>query len=203
MGLESKSVFAGTEQIRLFIAIPVPDEVCATLRQVQSGLKKLLSDKAAVWTKPDGMHLTLRFLGNVNSERIPELSQRLSGALAGLGRLDLVCERLGCFPDLRFPRVVWAWVHDDAERLARLHRRIDEAVGVFAEKPTEARFVGHITLARLKQVSRRDAGLLARFVEGAGHRRFGDWHVNSVALIRSHLSAAGATHEELLQTSLL
>jgi len=185
-----------TGSARLFIALAVPDEVRASLRKVQGELQDILPPRAAAWTRPDGLHLTLRFLGNVEVTRVSELSQRLGAALVGFGEFELVCERLGCFPDLRFPRVVWAWVHDDADRLVKLHRRIDEAVAGFAEKPAENNFTGHITLARCKQIKRPEAERLARFVEGAVHRGFGEWPAQSVSLIQSHLGQTGATYTE-------
>jgi len=143
------------------------------------------------------MHLTLRFLGNVTVTQIPKLSDRLRAAVASSGELKLTCERLGCFPDLRHPRVVWAWVHDETNALEKLFHRIDEAVSEFAEKPAEQRFTGHITLARLKQIKRPEAECLARFIEGATKRRFGEWTAQSVSLIQSHLRQAGANYTEL------
>jgi len=186
-----------TTAIRAFIAIHVPEEVLGTLTEVQRELKALLPPKSTAWTKPDNMHLTLRFLGDVAPTSVPELERRLRAALAGFGAVDLICERLGCFPDLRYPRVVWAWVHDANERLQQLHRRVDEAVRELAEKPAEARLVGHITLARPKQIQRSDAERLARFVEAAVKRSFGGWSANEVLLMRSELSSAGSKYHEL------
>jgi 2'-5' RNA ligase len=117
VSLESELRTAHPGQLRLFIAIPFPTGLRTELLKVQGELKALLPAKAAAWTKPEAMHLTLRFLGNVDSASVSELCQRLSSRLAGFTGLDLICERLGCFPDLRFPRVVWGWVHDEAERL--------------------------------------------------------------------------------------
>ena len=148
------------------------------------------------------MHLTLRFLGNIAPASILALNKRLRIALTGFDGLDLICERLGCFPDLRYPRVVWAWVHDANERLQQLHRCIDEAVREFAEKPAETRFVGHITLARPKQIKRPDAGRLAHFVEDAASQHFGSWLAKEVVLMRSELSPGGSKYHELARIEL-
>ena len=188
--------------IRAFVAIRVPETVLAKLGEAQHELKGLLPPRSTAWTKPDNMHLTLRFLGNIVPTSIPELENRLHRALIGSGKLDLICERLGCFPDLRYPRVIWAWVHDANERLQELHRRIDGAVREFAEKPTEARFVGHVTLARPKQIKRPDAERLARFVEAAVLRSFGCWSANEVVLMRSELSSSGSKYHELARVGL-
>jgi 2'-5' RNA ligase len=183
--------------VRAFVAIKLPTEVRAALGDVQAELKEVLPRNSTAWTRPANMHLTLRFLGDVASSRLPELQLKLREALTGFGSLDLVCERLGCFPDLRFPRVVWAWVHDVEERLAQLHRRVDEAVAGFAEKPAEARFTGHVTLARPKQIKRADAERLAGFVERAVERKFGNWSGREVELIRSELSPGGSQYSTI------
>jgi 2'-5' RNA ligase len=148
------------------------------------------------------MHLTLRFLGNIPTTEFPRLTEKLCESVTAFGELPLTCERLGCFPDLRYPRVVWAWVHDEADALTKLFHRIDEAVSEFAEKPAEKRFTGHITLARLKQIKRPDAERLAQSVEGAVKRQFGKWTAKSVSLIQSHLSQTGATYTELCSAAL-
>jgi len=186
-----------SKAVRAFVAIRIPEAVLAKLTDVQREMKSLLPPRSTAWTKPDNMHLTLRFLGNVAPTSIPELEKRLRMALTGFGKLDLLCERLGCFPDLRYPRVVWAWVHDANGRLQALHRCIDEAVGEFAEQPAEARFVGHVTLARPKQIKRPEAEGLARFVEAAVNRSFGNWSAGEVVLIRSELSAEGSKYHDL------
>ena len=185
------------DAMRLFVAIQLPAEVKDALSEVQKELREVLPKKSASWTKPDAMHLTLRFLGNVKVSQLPDLTSRLRSALTGFGSFSLVCERLGCFPDLRFPRVVWAWAHDEKERLPLLHQAVDGAVSQFAEKPAEKRFVGHITLARPKQINKVDARRLADYVEAAVVRKFGAWDCGSVELIRSELSLAGSRYTTL------
>lgn len=184
------------------MAISAPTEVLATLAEVQRELKTLLPRHSTAWTKPGNLHLTLRFLGNLSAPAVPELEQRLRAALAGFGAFDLICERLGCFPDLRSPRVVWAWVHDATERLQQLQRRVDAAVREFAGKPAEARFVGHITLARPKQIKRPEAERLAQFLEASVNRRFGNWTTREVWLLRSELSPGGSKYHALARLGL-
>ena len=183
--------------VRAFVAIPLPDSVRNGLALAQGELRELLPPRSVAWTKPDNMHLTLRFLGAVDPERIPEVSQRLQAALAGFGGIELICERLGCFPDLRFPRVVWAWIHDAEGRLAQLYLRVDAAVEEIAIKPAEKRFVGHVTLGRPKQIKRKEAEQISSFVEAAVGRRFGGWRCEIVRLIRSDLTPGGSCYTTL------
>ena len=185
------------ESVRAFVAIPLPESVRNGLAHAQSELRALLPPGSIAWTRPGNMHLTLRFLGPVDSVRIPEISQRLQATLAGFGGFELVCERLGCFPDLRFPRVVWAWIHDAQDRLLQLQRRVDSAVGEFATQPAEKRFVGHVTLGRPKRIQRKEAERLSRFVEAAVGRKFGGWRCEVVRLIQSDLTPTGSSYTTL------
>ena len=182
---------------RVFVAIQLPESIRTALRSVQAELKSLLPHRSTAWARPENMHLTLRFLGNVDVLRLPELQSRLRESLADFGSIELCCERLGCFPDLRFPRVVWAWVHDAPDRLGELAQHPNLAVEGFAKQTAEARFVGHITLARPKQINRQDAQRLAAFVEGAVARQFGCWTCREVELIRSELSTQGSRYTTL------
>jgi RNA 2',3'-cyclic 3'-phosphodiesterase len=190
------------ESLRLFVAIRVPDSVKAALSRIQVELANALPKKSVAWTKSAGMHLTLRFLGQVNGARVPELVESLRKALSGFGAVDLKCERLGCFPDMRFPRVVWAWAHDAEGRLQMLHRAVDEAVAEFAEKRAEKRFEGHITLGRPKRIHRVDAERLAGFVKAAMTRQFGEWRSDEVELVRSELPSDGSRYTTLETTRL-
>jgi 2'-5' RNA ligase len=197
--LSPEPTVTGEQKFRLFVAVPVPTKVKVSLQEAQVKLKTILPPGSTAWMKPDNMHLTLRFLGDVAAECVPEISRRLRESLSGFGALELICERLGCFPHPRYPRVVWAWVHDEPdERLAGLHRHVDNAVAGFAEQPAEARFVGHITLARPKLIKRAGAEKLRRFLDEAVAMRFGTWQAEGVELIRSELSAQGSRYTTLV-----
>lgn len=187
---------AGEQRVRLFVSLSVPAEVKSCLAVVQDELRAQLPPRAASWTRPENIHLTLRFLGDVDATRIEALTTALVTATADFGRLPLIAERAGCFPDLRYPRVFWAWVHDadERERLAELHRRIVDATVGFTGDPAEGRFVGHLTLARFKQIKRPQAEIIAEFAHRAFDRRFGEWTASSVALMRSELSPGGSRY---------
>ena len=187
---------------RLFVAITVPEEVKSRITEARDELRAMLPPAVAAWVRPENMHLTLRFLGNVDESKIESLKASLTQVLSGFGAIPLISERLGCFPDLRYPRVVWAWVYDNAERLAQLQRRVAEATDAFTHEPADSRFVGHITLARLRQIKRPQAEIIGAFVNGAVRRMFGKWTGDRVELIRSELAPGGSSYTTLAATSL-
>jgi 2'-5' RNA ligase len=193
---------AGGEQIRLFVAVPVPPAIKEGLSAAQGKLRRLLPSRAVSWPRPENMHLTLHFLGNVDGNRLEALAASLKAAAAGFGALPLVAERLGAFPDLRQPRVLWAWVHDPADRLAGLQRRVVAATDGFTEEGAERSFTGHITLARIKRIKRGDAERIASFLQNAAGDQFGGWTAEHLELIRSELSPKGSRYTCLAQCAL-
>ena len=182
------------QTVRLFVATRLPDDLRTALVAVQHEMESALPLRSASWTRGEKLHLTLRFLGDVDSERVDQLASDLAVALTGFGAVDLICERLGCFPDLRFPRVVWAWVHDAQERLTALSDKVNTVVTPYTAKPVEERFTGHITLARPRGIKRAAAETLARFVEAGVTRRFGAWRATEVELVRSERLDMGSRY---------
>lgn len=183
--------------LRLFVAIQLPEPVRGALRETQTQLKSVLSPRSVAWTRPENLHLTLRFLGNVDAVRLPDLRKSLRDAVAANAPFEAVCGQLGCFPNLRFPRVIWAGVQDADDRLRKLHHAINHTVGRVAERPAEKRFTGHVTLGRPKTIQPSDAQQLARFVAAASGRLFGEWRVTEVELIQSRLSPEGSRYTTL------
>lgn len=183
--------------MRLFVAIRLPEELKRALGGVQQQLKRVLPANSAAWTQSEILHLTLRFLGPVELKHVAELERELRESLSAFGDSDLSCERLGCFPNPSFPRVVWAGVHNANEWLSLLHRRVEEVVGDFAEKPAEEHFVGHVTLARLKSVPQPVVEGLGRFIESTGERCFGTWRCRELELMQSELSSGGSRYTTL------
>ncbi len=183
-----------SESIRAFIALPIPESVKVEIERAQDELRQALPKHCARWTKREQFHLTLRFLGNVETQRVPELAAAVGDSCQGFPALKLRAERIGCFPDLRFPRVVWVWVHDSAERLAALQKAIAEKTARFAAGEAEKDFTGHVTIARTHEIKRPQAQILANLAHRMTERFFGEWTADKVELMRSELLPGGAQH---------
>ncbi|MCX8092415.1 MAG: RNA 2',3'-cyclic phosphodiesterase [Verrucomicrobiae bacterium] len=183
--------------VRLFVALPLPEAVCGEIARAQAELRRALVDSTVSWARVEQLHLTLRFLGWVESARLPELNERLASGLAAMDAVNLECAGAGCFPDARRPRVAWVGVSEPAGRLSELHQRVNAAVGDFAAAPAEDVFVGHITVGRIKRFAASDTARWQRWLEAAAARRFGGWLAREVLLFRSELLPTGARHTVL------
>jgi len=181
--------------LRLFVAISLPDAVKDEIEKAQAQIRGALREDFIRWTKREQFHLTLKFLGNVAESRVAELTQALRAACANFSPMRLRAERIGFFPDMRFPRVVWASVRDEKDVLPGLQAAIETAVRGFTEKPEDKKFTGHVTFGRMTQrVQRLQAEILAKLAYGMGDRFFGEWTANQVELIRSELLPGGSRY---------
>jgi len=181
--------------MRCFVAIDLAPEVRAAVAEAQAGLRAAAPRAAVRWVDPAGMHLTLKFLGEVPEERLPALQGALTEVVTRRPALALAARGLGGFPNARRPRVVWMGIAGDGEALGRTAVVVEAAL-VPLGFPAEARpFRGHVTLARVR--SPRGLARLADAIAAGAHTDFGAWTAQEVVLYRSHLKPSGAVYEPL------
>jgi 2'-5' RNA ligase len=185
------------QAFRLFIALTIPEEVKSEIEKAQAELRRTLPKGGVRWTRREQFHLTLKFLGNVEAQRVEPLADAVRGACQGFGTLDLRAERIGFFPDLRSPRVVWAGVRDQREQLPRLQSVVEAATRNFSAEDSSEKFTGHVTLGRIKTIRRPETEILARLAGGLATRFFGAWTADKIEIIRSQLSPDGAGYTTL------
>lgn len=193
---------ANSEQFRLFIAVTIPEEVKTKIEEAQGKLRRALPERAVRWTRREQFHLTLKFLGDVDAPRVEALGEAIRAACQGFGALHLRAERVGFFPDLRYPRVVWVGVKDQAEQLPRLQGAVESATREYATEDKEERFTGHVTLARIKGIRRPEAEALDKAAAGMAEQLFGQWTAYQVELMRSELLPQGAWHSSVASITL-
>ncbi len=179
--------------MRLFIAIELPEDLKQAIAKVQGQLKA--AGAIANWTRPEGIHLTLKFLGDVEEAKVPEIMAAMAGAAAGTGKLSLKVEGAGAFPNVKVPRVLWLGVRGDTERLATLQAAIEDEMERFGFEREERKFSPHLTLARIKFPKPRDNW--AAMVGGIRDVNIGSFTADHVSLMKSELRRDGAVYTEL------
>jgi 2'-5' RNA ligase len=183
--------------IRAFVSLPIPEGVKDEIERVQEDLRRWLPARSPRWTKRDQFHLTLKFLGNVETGRVPELIQALRYICAGIPALKLRAERVGGFPGLRHPRVLWVGVQEEAGQLVELQSRIEAGCAEFSEEARDRKFTGHVTIARIHEMKRPQPESWAARLRDMTEKQFGQWTAREVRLIRSELTPSGAVHSIL------
>ncbi len=174
--------------MRLFIAAELPDEVRAVISRGLGPLKR--DQPPARWVRPEGMHLTVKFLGERAGEFVEALDGAVPAALSGLSAVTVRLGGGGFFPNERHPRV--AWVGGQAAGLDGWARAVDEAAAALGAEREVRTFSLHLTLARLE----RPWGVQAveHFLVQVGKWRFPEFVVRELVLFRSELTPAGAVY---------
>jgi 2'-5' RNA ligase len=186
------------ETIRAFIAVPLPHPLLDRLSALQRQLESQIPSRSVRWVRAEGIHLTLKFLGDTSTEKLPDIEH----ALAAVARHAPVCTftvgELGCFPNPRRPRVVWVGVQEPAGRLAALQDAIEEVMAPLGYPPEGRGFTPHLTLGRVRQGARRsDVARVGEVVTGTTGEPLAEVSADHFALIRSVLKPTGAEYTTL------
>ncbi len=190
---------------RLFVAVPVADEVRAAIREIMEKVAGASIDERAYgqprWVRVEGLHLTLRFLGATPDERRPELAEALAAAAIGVRPFRIVLSGGGAFPDPHRPRVLWIGISQGAPQLADLVRRMDTSLVPLGWPPEDRPFAPHMTIARTDGVPGADerARRLAEVAEGVSLA----WEADRIVLYRSLLGRGPARYEALFAADLV
>ena len=190
------------EPIRAFIAIELPDPVKAAISGIQTAMHSG-EHPSVKWVNPEGVHLTLKFLGNIDPELTPDIGSAMSQAAAGLGPIRLQLSELGVFPNLRAPRVVWVGLEGDIPTLRTLHRQLENRMADLGFAPEGRAFSPHLTLGRVRQgATRADQQRLSQAINSAELDERVAFEATSVSLMRSTLTRAGAIYSRILEVGL-
>ena len=190
------------EEIRSFIAIELPDEVIQALGRLESRLKSRQPD-GVKWVDTTAIHLTLNFLGNIDSGRISEITEAMTEAARGISPFSLELNELGVFPNLNRVRVVWVGIGGEVEKLARLQHGLEDNLEILGFPPEERTFSPHLTLGRVReQASPQEHQKLGEVVVGMKVETIKPFAVNSISLIKSRLTGAGSIYSRIVAVEL-
>jgi 2'-5' RNA ligase len=181
--------------IRLFVAIELPGEVREALSHLQHDLQRRGLENLR-WVRPEGIHLTLKFLGPTPADRLPQIEEVLATAADGVSQHELVLGEPGTFGGHR-PRVVWVDVRGDLVIVRDLQHRAETALNDLGYDREARGWSPHLTLARVRpETAREVAGALPAALEGV-HVPPSAIPVREVSLMRSTLRPSGAVYERL------
>ena len=189
------------ERWRTFVAVPLPEDVHRALGALQRSMPRRAGDVVR-WVEPDAIHLTLRFLGGIDPDRVGPISEGLSEAAARSARFTLKLDGPGAFPSLRRPRVLWVGLSGETDRLKQLHGRVEGALVRAGFDPEDRGFQPHLTVGRIRERAPRGAEWQAGEAFGRLNPGAAGFEASRVVLFRSHLHSTGARYEELFSAPL-
>jgi 2'-5' RNA ligase len=186
------------EMIRAFVAIELEDALLTSLRQVQDELKRAPVARLARWVSSAGIHLTLKFLGDVSSERVPEITQAIERGCHSSAPFRISLLEAGFFPNAHRLRVVWVGVGGDVQMLLQLQRAVESELDALGFAPESRGFQPHLTLARMHDYARpADREEMAKRISSVQVDTRSEMWVRAVHLIRSELRPTGAVYTSL------
>jgi 2'-5' RNA ligase len=189
--------------VRAFIAIELPKVTREALAEVQARLEHHAPRGSVRWVKPDNIHLTLKFLGQVPTAQIDAISLALKRAVSGMHVFPFEVMNSGCFPDALRPRVIWVGVDEPTGALHALQRAVETAIAPLGY-PTEARaFQPHLTLGRTaRDVKPIDLHKLGELVTATRVGLLGHVHADELVLFQSDLTPGGSMYTALARVPL-
>jgi 2'-5' RNA ligase len=199
--------------IRAFLALELSQDLRSAIASFQGELKRRLQKEASKearisWVQPASMHVTIKFLGDMDEQLVAALRDAVAQRSASRPAIMVPIERLGAFPRPQGPRVLWVgpsenWEQgEEAQRLEAVHRSIEEVCGKFGFTPETKSFHPHLTLARIKEGERYVGNALARSGMMDGPVVLGSLAVEAVVLMKSDLRPTGSVYTRLWEVKI-
>jgi 2'-5' RNA ligase len=182
------------QQVRTFVAVEIDDSVLAHAARLIGAFRAVPAD--VKWVDPQNMHLTVKFLGDVDVREVHQVCQAVQKAVADLAPFELELHGTGAFPNLTRPRTIWLGVRAGAEAMTELNRRVEAELGTLGY-PREGRaFTAHLTLGRVRGGGEELADL-GRLVAQHADEPIGATGVDRLVIFSSQLARTGPVYEPL------
>ncbi|MFH1354790.1 MAG: RNA 2',3'-cyclic phosphodiesterase [Candidatus Omnitrophota bacterium] len=187
--------------MRTFIAIELPKEIKQELTKIQEQLKA--SEADVKWVNPENIHLTLKFLGEIDEIKLKRINQIIQEVAKDRNGFRTNLSTLGVFPRVQSPRVIWVGIDKGDQEIKKLAEDLEEKIAGIGIAKEKRNFSTHITIGRVRTPHRReqliqDLNKLSNVFSG----RYLGWEVTKVTLFKSTLTPKGPLYEALQEASL-
>ena len=178
------------KRIRTFIAVGIPAAIREQLGELQQSLAPHAED--VKWVDPDKVHLTIKFLGEVDERDIYEVCKRVGEVAGAWVAFECSVARAGAFPNATRPRVIWAGVSSGAAELTEIHDALDDALGELGYPLENRSFTPHFTIGRVRRTAPNPK--LRAAVDSLADWQAGSFRVSEILVMASDLSSDGPTY---------
>jgi RNA 2',3'-cyclic 3'-phosphodiesterase len=186
--------------LRAFLGVSLPLDLCRKVAGFQQELQNSLP--TVNWVRPESIHLTLKFLGNMTPPMVERLLAAIEPVRKHQAPLTLQVQGLGVFPDVRHPRILWTGCTGDIPSLLTMVTQIEQALEPLGFSPEEKPYHPHLTLARIRHDSSKVGGRLRQSGLLEQSQDLGVLPIERITLFRSDLSRSGAEYTPLWAVSL-
>ena len=184
--------------MRAFVAIKLDQHLITQLQNQANRIQSIIGEDVVRWVRPEGVHLTLKFLGEIDKKQSHALQRLLREVSAEISPFVIRVAGFGCFPAVRKPRVLWVGVEEESGGLLRLQQMLDHRLNDLGFPREKRRFHPHLTLGRVKRHIRgQDLSQEAQRLHSVEIGSLGELRVDQIHLVRSELGPGGARYSTL------
>jgi 2'-5' RNA ligase len=179
--------------MRLFIAIDIDETITQKIKNLIADLGGSL--RGVRWVREDGIHITLKFLGEVDATKADEVTRSLEQISSRHSAMSINISQLGKFPERGAPRIIWLGAQEDSGALKKLAVDIEEEMRKIGFEKENRDFKPHVTLGRVKRYQQVEKGIPAKW----NHEEisFGSFRAEQIFLVKSTLRPDGARYEKI------
>ena len=181
-------------EIRSFLAFELPEGIKKTVARISGEIRHSSLD--ARWVKPENIHLTVVFMGNIKSDDLGRLGAEVEDVCSGYGTFDIALKGMGCFPNWHRPRVLWMGLDGNLGRLSQFRDDLQKSLKAFGIKEERRRFKPHLTLARFRS-TRKIGSELEEILKAYEALESPSESVRELFLFKSELKTGGAVYTKL------
>ena len=188
-----------SDSIRTFIAIELPEEIIASISKIQESIRSY--GFKVRWVRPQNIHLTLKFLGNVRVAETEAIGRALLASVNGFAPLAMTAKGIGVFPGIKRPRVLWVGVGGQINELIQLQQALDEKLAGLGFPREKRAFKGHLTMGRVQ--AKIDPKRLLEAIKEYDGFESEPFVADKMILFQSELHPAGAIYTKLMEAPLV
>lgn len=181
------------EKLRAFIAFELSEEIIAAIKTVQADLKARGFNVR--WTRPESIHLTLKFLGDIYAEDVDKIEDIMAAATTNRHPITLAAKGIGVFPNMKRPRVIWIGISGQTNSLSEFQNHLETDLERIGFQKEDRLFTGHLTLGRIRgAIDKTQLKEALKKFESFESKPF---TANEVILFRSELKPDGSVYTKL------
>lgn len=187
--------------MRTFIAIELPREIKDSLASLQEQLKKSGAD--VKWVEPQNIHLTLKFLGEIDDKKLDKITNVLEAVAKDRSSFQIYITSCGAFPKIDYPRVIWVGIERGDKETKEISKDLEEKLATIGISKEDRPFSSHITIGRLRSPLKREKLVLdLKAKENNLGQEHWEFTVTKIILFKSTLTPKGPIYEVLKEAIL-
>lgn len=179
--------------MRTFIAVELQQDVVDSINNFLLKTTNEIKNNKVSWVKKENLHITLKFLGEIEENKVEEVEKILSEISKSKKSFEVEVKEIGVFPNLSFPRVIWIGIKDDTNSLLSIVNLLEKKLCEHGFKKEDKEFVAHLTIARIKKLN--NLSEIKNYVEKHKNVDFGKNKVNNITFFQSILRPEGPEYK--------